>query len=73
MEENWYVVEQQVRDRISEARAGARILALTQKLATPARRPSWVRARAMEGLLRLSRRVASVRAVTKRCQSANPL
>lgn len=39
MEENWYAVEQQVRDRVTEARAAARLRALTEGLAPPARRP----------------------------------
>ena len=76
MEENWYAVEQQVRDRLSEARAAARIRALTQKLAPTARRPnsvgitiirlaSWVLARAMQLPLELSRALAKVQAATK--------
>ena len=76
MEENWYAVEQQVRDRISEARAAARIRTLTRKVAPTARRPnsvgitisrlaSWVSARAMQLSLGLSRALANVRAVTK--------
>ena len=42
MGENWYAIEQQIRDRLSEARAAARIRALTQKLAPTrvARTPS---------------------------------
>jgi len=40
MEENWYAVEQQIRERITEARAAARIRALTQTLAPTARRPN---------------------------------
>ena len=81
MEENWYAVEQQVRDRLSEARAAARIRALTQKLAPTARRPNsvgitiirlanWVLARAMQLPLELSRALANVRAASKRCESA---
>ncbi|PYN35450.1 MAG: hypothetical protein DMD98_08855 [Candidatus Rokuibacteriota bacterium] len=76
MEENWYAVEQQVRDRLSEARAAARIRALTQKLAPTARRPNsvgitiirlanWVLARAMQLPLELSRALAKVQAATK--------
>jgi len=76
MEENWYAVEQQVRDRLSEARAAARIRALTQKLAPTARRPnsvgitiirvtSWVLARAMRLPPELSRALAKVQAATK--------
>jgi hypothetical protein len=40
MEENWYAVEQQVRDRLNEARAAARTRALIQKRARTARRPN---------------------------------
>ena len=76
MEENWYAVEQQVRDRLSEARAAARIRALTQKLAPTARRPNyvgitiirlanWVSARAMRLPPELSRALAKVQAATK--------
>jgi len=76
MEDNWYAVEQQVRDRLSEARAAARIRALTQKLAPTARRPnsvgitiirvtSWVLARAMRLPPELSRALAKVQAATK--------
>ena len=76
MEENWYAVEQQVRDRISEARAAARIRTLTRKVAPTARRPnsvgitisrlaSWVSARAMQLSLGLSRALGNVRPVTK--------
>ena len=42
MEENWYAVEQQVRDRLAEARTAARIRTPTQKLAPTARRPNSV-------------------------------
>ena len=42
MEENWYAVEQQVRDRLNEARAAARTRALIQKRAPTARRPHYV-------------------------------
>jgi len=59
MDEDWYTVEQQIRDRLTEARAAARIRALTEELAPTARRPtsvgiirlaSWVLARAMQGI-----------------------
>jgi hypothetical protein len=42
MDEAWYLVEQQIRDRLTEARAAARIQTLTQNLAPTARRPSSV-------------------------------
>jgi hypothetical protein len=84
MEENWYAVEQQVRDRLNEARAAARTRALIQKLAPPARRPYSIRlavirlagrvlAQALALPLKLSRALANVRAATKRCQSTNAL
>ena len=42
MDEAWYIVEQQIRERLTEAREAARIRALTQDLATTARRPNSV-------------------------------
>ena len=60
MEENWYAIEQQVHDRLTEARAAARTRGLLRKLSpTPRRAPyvvgiavirigSWVLARAVE-------------------------
>jgi len=76
MEENWYAVEQQVRDRLNEARAAARTGALNHGLAPSARRPNsvgttiirlanWALARPMQLFLRFSRALANVRAVTK--------
>ena len=84
MEENWYAVEQQVRDRLSEARAAARIRTLTRGLAPVARRPhairvafthlaSWVWARTIELPAALSHALANARTATKRCQSTNAL
>ena len=35
MDENWYSAEQEIRDRISQARAAARVGSLVQELATP--------------------------------------
>jgi hypothetical protein len=80
MEENWYAVEQQVRDRLIEARAAARIRALTQKAAPTARGPNstgiaivrpanWTWARAVQLLLELSRGFANVRAAMKNAAS----
>jgi len=77
MEENMYALEQQVRDRLTEARTAARTRALVQQLAPTARRPysvgiafsdlaSRVLARAREWPLELSRALANVRAATKR-------
>ena len=76
MEENWYAVEQQVRDRLNEARAAARTGALNRGLALSGRRPNSVGitiirlengalARAMQLFLGASRALANVRAVTK--------
>ena len=42
MDEAWYIVEQQIRERHAEAREAARIQALTQDPATTARRPNSV-------------------------------
>lgn len=81
MEENWYAVEQQVRDRLNEARAAARTRALIQKCAPTARRPNsvgitiirlanWILACAGRLPPELSRALASARAATKRCDSA---
>ena len=76
MEENWYAVEQQIRDRLTEARARARTWTMTQGPTPAARRPhavgitiillgSWVWARAVQLPLELSRGFASVRAAMK--------
>lgn len=76
MEENWCALEQQIRDRLTEARAAARIRTLTAKLAPTTRRPNaagttiirlanWVLARAMRSPRELSRTLAKVRAATK--------
>ena len=42
MDEAWYIVEQQIRERHAEARETARIQALTQHPAATARRPNSV-------------------------------
>ena len=84
MEENWYAVEQQVRDRLNEARSSARTRTLIQKFAPQARRPysirlavirlaSWVLAQALELPPKRSRALANVRAATKRSHSTNAL
>jgi hypothetical protein len=81
MDENWYAAEQEIRERISEARAAARIRTLTRELTPTARRPNsvgntisrledWVLARGMQLLLEFSRALANVRAATKRGESA---
>ena len=75
MEENWYALEQQIRDRLTEARAAARIRTLTANAPT-ARRPNaagttivrlanWVLGRPMRSPLELSRPLAKVRAAMK--------
>jgi hypothetical protein len=75
MDENWYAAEQEIRDRLTEARAAARIRTLTRGLYPTARRPHWaviIRlarrawARAMELAPAHSRGVPNVRAATKR-------
>ena len=84
MDENWYAAEQEVRDRLTEARAAARIRTLTQRLAPAARRPhavrvaftrltSWVWARTIGLPTALSHALANVRTATKRCQSTSAL
>jgi hypothetical protein len=79
MDENWYAVEQEIRDRITEARAAARIRALIQKRAPTARRSvgitiirlgNWILTCAGRLPLELSRVLASARAATKRRDSA---
>ncbi len=76
MDENWYAIEQDIRDRLTEARAAARFRTVTQKLASTKRRPNvigitinrlanWVLARTMRLPLELSRALAKVRAATK--------
>ena len=81
MDENWYAVEQQVRDRLNEARMAARTRTLVHGLAPTAHRPNsvgitiirlanWVLARAMQLSLELSRALAHVRAATTRRESA---
>ena len=51
MDENWYAAEQEIRDRLTEARAAARIRALTQGLHPTARLPHWA------AIIRLAKRV----------------
>jgi hypothetical protein len=81
MDENWYAAEQEIRDRLTEARAAARTRALIQKRAPTARRPTsvgitiirlanWILACAGRLPLELSRVLASARAATKRRDSA---
>ena len=76
MDEDWYTVEQQIRDRLTEGQAAARIRTLTQKFPSTARRSNsvgitiirlanWVLARAMRLPLELSRALAKVQAATK--------
>jgi len=82
MDENWYAVEQEVRHRLTEARAAARIRTLTRGLHPTARRARWaavirlarwVWARAMALPPAHSRSVAKARAATKRGYAANAL
>jgi hypothetical protein len=81
MEENWYALEQQVRDRLNRARAAARTPALIHGPAPTARRPSavgitiirlanWILACAGRLPLELSRMLASARTATRRRDSA---
>jgi hypothetical protein len=77
MDENWYAAEQEVRDRLTEARAAARLRTLTRGLGPEVRRTQlvraavirlvgWVLTRAVERSSAPSRGVANPRAVTKR-------
>ena len=79
--QNWPAMEQQVRDRVTQARTAARMRALTQTFAPTTRRrdsvgitilrlANWVVARAMQLPLELSHALANVRAATTRCESA---
>jgi hypothetical protein len=79
MDEAWYIVEQQIRERHAEAREAARIQALTQDPATTigARTPLGSRSvvwrsgflvRAMPFPLKLSPMLANVRPATNRCE-----
>ena len=71
MEENWYAIEQQARDRIAEARATARSATLARGLAPPSRSRyavgvalirlgSWVLARGMSLPAEVTRQLAAV-------------
>jgi hypothetical protein len=75
MDENWYAVEQEIHDRITAARATARIRTLTRGLPSTAWRPylaviirraKRVWARAMDLAPAHSHGVANKRAATKR-------
>lgn len=77
MEENWYALEQEVRDRLTEARAAARSRALVQDLIPPhrgryavgialIRLGSWVLASGMRLPTEVARTVAALRAATDR-------
>ena len=71
MDENWYAAEQEIRDRLTEARAAARIRTLTRGLHPTARRPHWA------AIIRLARRIwarsngAGSHALTRRRQRAS--
>ena len=71
MEENWYAVEQQVRDRLNEVRAAAPTRTVIHGPAPTVRRPNsvgitivrltnWAPARAMQLSLGLSRALVNV-------------
>jgi hypothetical protein len=77
MDENWYAAEQEIRDRLTEARAAARIRSLVRALPPEARRPhvvraavmrlvSWVLTRAIELSSAHSRGVTDPSTATKR-------
>jgi hypothetical protein len=77
MEENWYAVQQQAHDRITEARAAARSHALLRDLAPPhggryevgialIRLGGWLLATGVKLPNELSRALATLRAATDR-------
>lgn len=79
MDENWYAIEQEIHDRLTEAWTAARIRTLTRGLHPTAPRPPWAAvirlarrawARATELPPAHSRGVASARAATKRGEAA---
>ena len=81
MEENWYAVQQQAHDRITEAHAIARSQALLRELAPPhrgryaigvalIRLGGWVLAGGVKLPIELSRALATLRAVTDRALRA---
>ena len=76
MDDNWYALQQQMHDRITEARAAARTQAVLAALAPPhrgwyalgvglIRLGSWVLARAAEPPQELARSIAVLRAALK--------
>jgi hypothetical protein len=77
MEENWYALQQQARDRIAEARAAALGQALMRELTPPhrgryavgialIRLGGWLLARRAKSPIELSRALATLRAATDR-------
>jgi len=77
MEENWYAVQQQAHDRITEARAIARSQALVRELARPhrgrytvgvalIRLGTWILASGMRLPAEVARTLAALRAATDR-------
>jgi hypothetical protein len=77
MEENWYAIQQQAHDRITEARAVARAHTLIRELAPPhrgryavgialIRLGGWLLASAAALPIELSRALATLRAGTER-------
>lgn len=87
MEENWYAVQQQAHDRITEARAVARAHSLMREVARPhrgryaagmalIRLGGWVLARGVALPIEFSRALATLRAVADRslraCGSPRP-
>jgi hypothetical protein len=76
MDENWYALEQHMRDRIIEARAAARTRSLIRDLAPPrrvryvlgvslVRLGSWVLTRATQPPQELTHTLATLRAVLR--------
>ncbi len=77
MEDNWYALEQEMRDRIAEARAATRTRTMLREVAPPhrgryaigialIRLGGWLLARGVKLPIELSRALATLRAATDR-------
>ena len=65
MDENWYSAEQEIRDRISQARAAARARSLVRELATPSPRRDSVAAALRRWATWIAALGSEVQAMTK--------
>jgi len=77
MEDNWYLLEQEMRARITEARAASRTRTMLREVAPPhrgryavgialIRLGGWLLASGVKSPIELSRALATLRAVTDR-------